>query len=259
MKYQAPLRFAKWMTENTHIDKNLGHTYRYHSRSDAHSKALCKFIAEDLIDASSVMAQHAQEGKIVYAINCRYKWPSSAKAKTIDLAIGIADQSLLELGPDEVIAHGVPKRVLLSCEAKTCMTEHGKSKPRIYDELSSSHTIVHAGDKEALAAGIAVVNIADQFASPLRQMKGQPLMFKQHTQPKAAEQMVEHLRGLPIRQKIEEEGFDGYSTIVISCDNQGPATLWTELPAPQDGDMDHYDSFVEKLAREYDERFSDLS
>jgi hypothetical protein len=49
------------------------------------------------------------------------------------------------------------------------MTEHGKSQPRVYDELSSSHEIVHQGRQDAIAAGITVVNVAPRFISPLRQ------------------------------------------------------------------------------------------
>ncbi|QJX01093.1 hypothetical protein FTUN_8732 [Frigoriglobus tundricola] len=36
----APNRFAHWMTNNTHVGKKCGHTYRYQSRSDSHSKAI---------------------------------------------------------------------------------------------------------------------------------------------------------------------------------------------------------------------------
>src|SRR3989304_1883931 len=91
------------------------------------------------------------------------------------------------------------ERVLIACEAKTVMTEHGKSQPRVFDELGSSHEIVHQGDRQAIAAGITVVNIASTFVSPLRQ-KSKKLHVSQHKQPHAAERMVSHLRGLPIRK-----------------------------------------------------------
>ena len=115
--------------------------------------------------------------------------------------------------------------------------------------------IVHQGDRQAIAAGITVVNIATKFAcSPLRQ-KGEALDVTQHKQPHAAERMVSHLRGLPIRDTIEETGFDAYATIVVDCDNQGPVALWDALPAPQPGDRDHYDTFVRRISGSYSSRF----
>jgi hypothetical protein len=76
--------------------------------------------------------------------------------------------------------------VLLSCESKAVMTEHGKTKPRIYDELDSSHEIVHQGDPDAIAAGITVVNIARTYVSPTRQKGGDPIITK-HRQPDVAQ------------------------------------------------------------------------
>ena len=149
--------------------------------------------------------------------------------------------------------------VFVSCEAKSVMTEHSKSQPRVYDELSSSHEIVHQGRQEAIAAGITVVNIAPSFVSPLRQTTADRLHISPHNQPLVTQRMIEHLRGLPIRQQIGGVGFDAYCTLVIECDNQSDCTLWTAPPAPQSGDTDHYDTFIDRLARFYTERFSSLS
>ena len=137
------------------------------------------------------------------------------------------------------------------------MTEHAKSQPRVFDELGSSHEIVHQGDREAIAAGVTVVNIAATFVSPLRQRGGE-LHISKHKQPSAAERMVSHLRGLPIRDAADGIGFDAYATIVVDCDNQGPAMLWVNPPAPQPGERDHYDTFITRIADGYSARFSSL-
>jgi hypothetical protein len=73
------------------------------------------------------------------------------------------------------VARGSIERLLFCCELNTAMTEHNKAQPRIYGELNSSHGIVHAGDNDSIAGGVRVVNIADRFASPLLQTRGQPL------------------------------------------------------------------------------------
>jgi hypothetical protein len=71
--------------------------------------------------------------------------------------------------------------------------------------------------------------------------------------------MVTYLRGLPIRDRVGQIGFDAYCTIVVECDNQTIATLWEATPAPQPGDRDHYETFINRIARLYAERFAILS
>ncbi len=252
----APKDFAAWLTAHEHSDPHYGWVYRYHSRSDAHSIALCKLIAADLLNTCEVLRNHAIADKIVYRINARHAFPNG-KTKTLDLAIG-TPRSLHEGERLAGAIHvGDIDRVLMACEAKTCMTEHGKSQPRIFDELGSSHEIVHQGDREAIAAGVTVVNIASTFVSPLRQRGGQ-LHVSEHKQPHAAQRMVNHLRGLPIRDSVDGIGFDAYATIVVDCDNQGPVSLWTDPPAPQPSDRDHYPAFVTRIAEAYSRRFGRL-
>jgi hypothetical protein len=239
MNLTAPKKFAQWLAKNEHRDRNYGYVYRYHPRSDAHSIALCRFILEDLLKHCAPLRQQAVAGGIVYGINYLHQWAQSRKTKTLDLAVGTGTPDTSLASPVRGIYRGTIERVLISCESKTVMTEHSKSQPRIYDELSSSHEIVHQGDRDAIAAGIAVVNIAGTFVSPLRQ-RGVELHVSHHKQPQAAERMITHLRGLPIRTASSEIGFDAYATIVVDCDNQGPAKLWTKPPAPQQRDPDEY-------------------
>ncbi len=99
-----------------------------------------------------------------------------------------------------------------------------------------------------------MVNIAARFVSPLRQ-HSKKLHISEHKQPRAAERMVNHLRGLPIRDSLEATGFDAYTTVVVECDNQGRASLWTAPPSPQPGDADHYVTFVNRIAQAYSNRF----
>lgn len=250
----APEKFALWMSSNVHTDA-YGE-YRYHPRSDAHSKQLCLYVLEDLLENCRVIRAQAEQRRLVYGINKELR-SMSGKKKTLDLAIGIP-AGTVEHGA-EPIAMGEISDLLFSCEAKSCMTEHGKSKPRLYDELSSSHEIVHQGWPDAIATGISIVNIADEFVSPLRQRPGQPLEVTHHKQPDAAGGMVEHLRGLRFRDSVGGVGFEAYSTVVIDCDNRAPATLWVDPPAPQPGDLDAYETFLERICGFWEERFERLS
>lgn len=245
------------MSAHEHKDKRFGYVYHYHSRSDAHSIALCTFIIEDLLVRCPMLQEQAAHGRVAYGINVSHSWPTTRKAKTLDLAVGLPTVPLLG------VSKGMTKtaqltEVLFACEAKAVMTEHGKSQPRVYDELSSSHEIVHQGNPRAIAAGITVVNIASTFISPLRQKKDSPFYISQHAQPHVTERMVRHLRGLPIREQVGQVGFDAYCTFVVDCDNHSPVILWNDPPAPQPGDRDHYETFIERVARFYTERFASL-
>ncbi len=250
----APDSFAAWLTAHEHKDPIYGWVYHYHSRSDAHSIALCTLILEDLLTACPAISKDALADKIVYGINARHTFPNGKK-KTLDLAIGTKEEIKQPTRFGQTIYPGEIDRVLISCEAKTVMTEHGKSQPRVFDELGSSHEIVHQGDREAIAAGVTVVNIANTFVSPLRQ-KSKKLHVSKHKQPHATERMVNHLRGLPIRDALDGFGFDAYATIVVDCDNQGPAFLWTDPPSPQPGERDHYDTFIARLSDAYASRYA---
>ena len=254
----APHRFAEWLSKHEHRDKD-GRMYRYHPRSNAHSVALCTFILVDFVECCSVLRDQAADGKVAYGIDVVHTWPDTGKRKTIDLAIGRPAHDLPAGVHDLGIAQAQAFHdVFVSCEAKTVMTEHGKSQPRVFDELGSSHEIVHQGRSDAIAAGISVVNIAETFVSPLRQTLPGELHVSRHKQPHAAERMIQHLRGLPIREAIGEAGFDAYTTIVVECDNQNTAVLWERPPAPQPGDPDHYETFLDRIGRFYADRFASL-
>lgn len=244
----APERFVEWMSGHTANDNKHGRkVYRYHPRSDHHSNQLCLMVWEDLLGASAVLAAHAAAGIVIGKTNARFTFPSG-KTKNLDLAIG-------EPASEGTSLHLQSLRI--SLEAKQCMTEHQKSQPRIYDELSSSHEIVHQGHPRAIAAGIVVVNIADRFASPLRQKARGPVTFTAHRQPAVTASMIMHLQGLKMRSGDETVGFDAFATVVVSCDNVGACSLIREPPAPQVGDDHHYEGFLRRISEAYERRFGE--
>lgn len=268
----APEDLAAWMAVHEHRDKTLPYVYRYHPRSDIHSTRLCELVVRDLLRDCAVLREQATRGEVAYGINIKHTW-ESGKSKALDLAIGTPTEAVpSHLRSGDIYKVRNPSRgrksnfgtqnalsrLLIACEAKAAMTEHAKSQPRIFDELSSSHEIVHHGDQHTIAAGIVMVNIASTFASPLRQRGTSSLHFSIHDQPAVAARMIQHLRGLRIREDVGQVGFDAFCTFVVNCDNQTGCTLHTERPAPQPDDLDHYDTFISRLTRFYTERFADL-
>lgn len=252
----APDRFVQWMSTHTANDRKHGRkVYRYHPRSDEHSKTLCRMVMEDLLAACPLLAEHARTRSIVGGINVEFTF-ANGKVKNLDLALGKPAHPVVEPARQTPIMSGRIALLRISMEAKQCMTEHSKTKPRLFDELSSSHEIVHQGDPMTIAAGIVVVNIADRFASPLRQEAEGPLSFTPHRQPAVTDSMVTHLRGLKMRDAAGAVGFDAFAIIVVNCDNVGPCTLHTAAPAPQPGDRDHYSTFLQRISDAYSERFA---
>lgn len=229
-------------------------TYRYHPRSNSHSIALVKEVLHDLMLASPRLRDHAMSGKVAYGIELNFTSPVTNKSKNFDMCIGLPETPVLRSNSIQQVKN--LREVRISVEAKACMTEHVKSKPRLFDELSSSHEIVHQGNPEAIACGITVANMADRFLSPLRQKVKGKLDWTKHRQPDVTQQVVQHLRGLVMRDSVSGVGFDAFCTFCVACDNQNAASNYTDPPCPQPGDADHYDTFISRIASFYEQRFS---
>ncbi|HEX5216255.1 MAG TPA: hypothetical protein VFV98_12385 [Vicinamibacterales bacterium] len=153
--------------------------------------------------------------------------------------------------------------VHIALEAKACMTAFGKARPRLYDELNSSHLAIHGNSPHTIAAGLAMVNAAETFISPGRNdfnLSDRPPTISLHNQPRDAASVVEKLRELPRRSRDGEEGYDVFAIELVNCRNDGsPVTLVTESPAPQAGDVDHYEMAVHRLAQLYEQKYRGIS
>jgi hypothetical protein len=254
--------------------------WQYHSRSDHHSKVACWTVAVDLLGESALMRQHAQEGKIVLGVNLELRDFRTGRKKDLDLVIGkpaqdtptttrslatLADEYGLELTAKERtwvkslphLSEGVVGPVMVALEAKAAMTEHSKARPRLYDELTSSFSTVLGNSSNALAVGLVMVNLADSFVSPdLNKGGKRRSVVSKHTQPKAAESILEKVRELPRRTGDQQQGFDGLAVLMVECRNDGtPIRLVVTPPAPQVGDVLNYRGMITRVAHEYDARF----
>jgi len=261
-----------------------GSMYQYHSRSDHHSKLCCWVIAVDLLQASALMRRHAADGKITIGVNhemvdfklsrkknldlviARPSHEAKAKGKSMTLA-EIADKEGFLLSPAQrADFNSLPEirkqavgSVLVALEAKACMTEHGKSEPRLYDELNSSQQTVHGAADQAIAVGLAMVNIADTFISPGRQKVDGVTVVTKHKQPDVSESVIRKLRQLPRRSAPGTEGFDALGILVVSLANDGsPVRLHADAPAPASGDGDTYAEMITRTAALYDYRFASI-
>jgi hypothetical protein len=245
--------------------------WQYHPRSDLHSKVACWVALTDLLSASSLLRRHAVEGRVVIGVNYEIRDFETNRRKNLDLVIGrpaagasVGSQSLSDLqeafqvalSKDQkravqslpVLRVGSVQAVLVALEAKAVMTAHSKALPRLYDELTSSHVVVHGNSSRALAVGLVIVNVSSTFVSP---GKRDPIC--RHRQPGDARVVIEKLRELRRRTTPDGVGFDGLGVILLSCANDGtPVTLVTGDPAPPEF---HYAAMITRIANEYDGSF----
>jgi hypothetical protein len=280
----GPEILARFLREPGPPDK-YGNRWQYNSRSDRHSKVGCWGIALDLLSTSSLLRQHARDGKVVLGVNHAMTDFATGRKKKLDLVVarparpvpdgavtfkdlatryGVIltdlEQGVLDALPEIRVA-GVGA-VLIALEAKACMTAHVKALPRLYDELNSSHLCVHGASKSALAIGYVQVNSSTTFASSVRNnypLTQHPVQVTVHNQPHDTERVILKISEIPRRSTSSEVGFDGVGITVIDFPNDGGGvTIVGNPPAPAPGDSFHYGSMIVRMANEYDTTFQGI-
>lgn len=278
----GPRILARFLTELGPADKE-GLRWKYHSRSDRHSKVGSWGVALDLLASSSLLRSHAQAGKVVLGVNHTMSDFATSRKKDLDLVIArpepsgrpvrtrslrsLVDEYAIPLTAEEagtLLAlpdiHVAPVgAVLIALEAKAAMTAHVKALPRLYDELNSSHLCVHGASTQALAIAYVQVNHADRFVSSnptnvMLRSRGRQPKVTTHRQPADTQRVLDKIAEIPRRSG---NGFDAIGVSVLELRNDGtPVELVEGVPAPQPGDPFHYGSMIVRMANEYDAIFA---
>jgi hypothetical protein len=233
---------------------------------------------------SALLRSHVQSGKVVFGLDHPMRDYLLDKEKKLDLVIARPSADTLdlksrkpytfrdlpkthdmELSPRQTETlnslpnpvEGPVGAVLLALEAKACMTAFSKSYPRFFDELNSSHRAIHGASNQALAVGLAIINTATQFVSPIINpyfpFTGDA-QISHHDQPSSANGAIDKVSKLPRRTGDEGDGYDGIGIILLDCVNDGvsPVRLATTPVVPANY---RYDLMVTRIANEYDVRF----
>jgi hypothetical protein len=194
---------------------------------------------------------------------------AKSKRKTVTFA-GLVDSIGLDLDPqDSALLADLPTlherpvgSVLLALEAKAAMTEFGKARPRLYDELASSHIVVHGDTDSAIAVGFAMVNGSDSFVSPTKNpciAWGAPMVASRHDQPAQLKLTIKKISELPRRETTGRAGFDAIAAVAVSCRNDGstPVSVITDpqLGAVPEGDVLSYSTMINRVVGIYASRF----
>lgn len=265
-----------------------GNRWQYHPRSDHHSKIACWGLLLDLMNNCALLRSHAEKGIVGFGLNHEMRDFRTGRKKNLDLVLcrprsetspkrqrprSFAEQAgatgaVLDSGARSVLGALPGLRefpvgaVHVAVEAKACMTEHMKALPRLYDELNSSHLAVHGSSEHTIAAGLAMVNLADSFISPSRNdfdIQEHEPRISRHNQPRDASKVIEKLRDLPRRNREGESGFDAFGITVVECHNDGtPVRLVEDPPAPRPGDIYHYEQMIHRLVHLYEQKFRSI-
>ncbi|MEY2877650.1 MAG: hypothetical protein RLZZ15_30 [Verrucomicrobiota bacterium] len=258
-----------------------GKAWQYHSRSDRHSKIACWAILFDLLRTSALLRDHATAGKVGFGLNHELRDFRVNRKKNLDLVVclgkpdGDTTSTLAHYGAELALAltpaeqaalaalpalrRGAVSNVLLALEAKACMTEHVKARPRLYDELASSAQTIHGDTGSAIAAAFVMINSAASFVSPDRnkgRIRPGKFVANPHKQPDVALKVLEKIMELPRRSNESGSGFDAVGITMIRCRNDGsPVEIDAELNqhiAP----IVRYDELVQRLAHLYATKFA---
>lgn len=255
--------------------------WQYHSRSDLHSKVACWGVLFDVLRTSALLQKHADAGKVIFGVNFQMRDYGTGRKKNLDLVVarttsspGGTTKTLADLAGQWAIVltdsqkaelEGLPELtegnvtgsgVLVALEAKATMTAHSKARPRLYDELNSSHLTVHGASDQALAVGLVMINAAESFISPELQTFGARGAYSTHKQPGDAETVVTKIEEIPRRGTGSAHGFDGLGVVVVRAVNDGsPVELVATPPAPQAGEIFYYDDVISRVSNEYDTKF----
>jgi hypothetical protein len=260
--------------------KGRSGVWQYHSRSDHHSKVACWGILFDLLLNCGLLRTHAAQQRVIFGINHEMSDFRNRRKKDLDLVLAtpgsggckdpstfsslvdrygiiltVEERDLLDRLP--VLMEGSVGVVHLALEAKACMTEHVKARPRLFDELNSSHHAVHGAAEFAIAAGYVLVNNATTFVSPIRNRSWKrPKAISSHDQPRVTESVISKILEIPRRTSTGAEGFDALAISVVDCRNDGsPVTMVSTAPAPPLADSVHYESMIARVAQLYESRF----
>lgn len=277
----GPEILARTLSSSTRTDKS-GNSWQYHSRSDHHSKVACWGVIFDLIATTPLLRRHVEGGFVCFGINHEMRDFVHDRKKNLDLVLctpggastsdtlasAAASYDIALTDQERALLDGLPTlvrapvgSVLIALEAKACMTAHQRALPRLYDELNSSHLTVHGSNDQAIAVGFAMVNLADRYLSPdlnKRNRAAEP-EWSRHKQPRDAQLAIDKIKQLPRRSKPGDVGYDALSIVVIDMPNDGsPVGLIKASPAPQPGEIYHYETMISRLSGIYATRFAEL-
>jgi hypothetical protein len=135
------------------------------------------------------------------------------------------------------------------------MTEHGKARRNRQRDINSFADIMHRHHPGAVTGGLLLINMAEQFKSPLRDEDD----ITEHDRiEQLVEETVDIFRDIDRAEGEISPNVDGVGCIVVdhtNMDDGHETRLVTEPPAPQSGEIVHYKDFLHIMIDTLEGRF----
>ncbi len=146
--------------------------------------------------------------------------------------------------------------VPVSVEHKTIMTAHGKARKNRYGDIIAYSNHMHNHRQDCIAGAIIVVNISPKYENPDAFAKG--LERPHFKMEKIVRDTVGIFSRIPLRNEPGDPNDqpEALAVIVVDYDGTSVAKLVTGELAPQAGDSIHYESFIARICKLYEKRFS---
>lgn len=238
-------RIVEWLAENG-----------YHPRSPRHGAASCRYFLDDLLFESDPLHDAAASGTVVFQED--YTVGSGGLRWNTDLVLGPPSNGVQRL-PSEETEHGIeqgdPEEIWLAIDAKSVMTEHGKARLNRQRDVNSFADIMHYHHDGAVTGGLLLINAAERFKSPLRDEDDVTL----HDDiDRLVGETVGLFREIDRADGRNSSNVDGVGCVTVEHTNVNDdheTRLVTEPPAPQDGDVVHYRTFLDIVLDTLENRF----
>ena len=246
-------RIADWL--NQEREWSYPRNVPYHPRSDTHGGAQCRYFVDDLLYENNAIREAAAAGELVFQED--YQVGEGGLSWNTDIVIGPPEGSVqAPLDGDREMAQADPAEIYLAADAKSIMTEHQKARRNRQRDINSFADIMYHHHEKALTAGILLVNVAEQFDSPLRD----PDDITDHVHiNRVVEEIIEMFDSINRSEGEISANLDGAGIVVVEhtnlIDDIDKTKLITDPPAPQGGDRVHYRTFVDQMADLFEERF----
>lgn len=235
-------RIAEWLAE-----------HGYHPRSPKHGAASCRYFLDDVLHESEALREAAASGEIVYQED--FTVGSGGLRWNTDLVLGPPENGIRQGNSERTIARDDPTKIWLAVDAKSVMTEHGKARLNRQRDINSFADIMHYHHEGAVTGGILLINTAKRFKSPLRDEDD---VTEHEDIERLVEETVELFREIDRAEGMISSNVDGVGCVVVehtNIDDGHKTRLVTEPPAPQEGDLVHYQTFLDIVVETLEDRF----
>lgn len=224
----APDAYIEW------INSHLG----FNPRSQQNSNALSDFVTADLGQLCPPIARHFERHLIEPAKNTNVR--TKVASRNVDLVFREVQE---------------PRLVPVAIEHKTIMTAHGKARWNRYGDIIAYSNHMHNHWRDCIAAATVIVNCSPVYENPDAFAKG--LVRPKFKMPKVVADTVKIFADIPLRTRADEPNDqpEAIAVIVVEYDGAHLAKLASGELSPQPGSSVHYESFLARLCRLYQERF----